>query len=107
MNKYYIEELKEIVSGYSLKMVGNYNSQEIALIKYEKLCVKLIQENEKLNHYKLLYQKVKDRNDKAIEFVEELYDNTDDITCYDIDRNTRDDLLEILKGNNEVSNDNN
>ena len=25
---------------------------------------------EKYNHYKLLYQKVKDRNDKAIEFVE-------------------------------------
>ena len=30
----------------------------------------LEQENEKLNHYKLLYQKVKDRNDKAIEILE-------------------------------------
>ena len=61
----------------------------------------LKKEIEKLNHYKLLYQKVKDRNDKAIEFIEELYDNTDDITCYEIDRNTRDDLLVILKGSNE------
>jgi len=61
----------------------------------------LKKENKKLNHYKLLYQKVKDRNDKAIEFIEELYDNTDDITCYEIDRNTRDDLLVILKGSNE------
>ena len=34
---------------------------------------------------------------KAIEYIKELYDNTDDITCYDIDRNTRHDLLEILK----------
>ena len=61
----------------------------------------LVKENEKLNHYKLLYQKVKERNDKAVEYIEELYDNTDDITCYDIDRNTRDDLLVILKGNND------
>lgn len=28
-------------------------------------------ENEILNHYKLLYQKVKERNDKAIEYIEE------------------------------------
>ena len=59
---------------------------------------KLQQENEKLNHYKLLYQKVKERNAKAIEFIEELYDNTDDITCYDIDRYRREELLDVLKG---------
>lgn len=30
----------------------------------------LRQENEKLNHYKLLYQKVKERNDRAIEVID-------------------------------------
>ena len=84
---------KVIVNGIEITSVEDWE-------KVTKSLIKLQQENEKLNHYKLLYQKVKDRNDKAIEFVEELYDNTDDITCYDIDRNTRDDLLVILKGNN-------
>ena len=42
-------------------------------------------------------QQLHNKIDKAIEYIKELYDNTDDITCYDIDRNTRDDLLEILK----------
>ena len=39
-------------------------------IDYEDEIYNLKQKNEKLNHYKLLYQKVKDRNDKAIEFIE-------------------------------------
>lgn len=30
-------------------------------------------------------------------FIEELYDNTDDTTCYDIDINTKEDILDILK----------
>lgn len=30
-------------------------------------------------------------------FIEELYDNTDDTTCYDIDINTKQDILDILK----------
>lgn len=45
----------------------------------------------------------KERNEKAIEYIKELDDNTDDITCYDIDRNTRDDLLEML--DKKVSNE--
>lgn len=55
--------------------------------------LKLEKENELLNHYKLLYQKVKDRNDKAIDFLENHRSGSD---WYD----TRD-LLDILKGNNE------
>lgn len=35
----------------------------------------LKEENEKLNHYKLLYQKVKERNDKAIEYIDNCLDN--------------------------------
>ena len=37
------------------------------LADYEKLK----KENEMLNHYKLLYQKVKERNDKALKFIQE------------------------------------
>lgn len=35
--------------------------------------------------------------DKAIEFIKELYDNTDDTTCYEIDKNRKVELLNILK----------
>ena len=38
--------------------------------------------------------------DKINEFIKELYDNTDDTTCYEIDRNRKIELLDIL---NEVS----
>ena len=64
--------------------------------------LKLEKENEKLNHYKLLYQKVKDRNDKAIKFIEKNkhYIDIEDMNMYlyedDINK-----ALEILKGNNE------
>lgn len=60
--------------------------------KLEEYITNLQQENEKLNHYKLLYQKVKERNDKAIDFLENHRSGSD---WYD----TRD-LLEILKGEN-------
>lgn len=41
--------------------------------------------------------KYKDVIDKAIECISELDDNTDDTTCYDIDKYTRDYILSILK----------
>lgn len=68
--------------------------------KLEEYITNLQQENEKLNHYKLLYQKVKERNDKAIEYLE----NNRCSTWYKVDMNTglltRHDnkLLELLKG---------
>ena len=33
---------------------------------------------------------------EAIELIKELYDNTDDTTCYDIDKDEKERLLEIL-----------
>ena len=40
--------------------------------------------------------------DKIYEFIKELYDNTDDTTCYEIDRNRKIELLDILnEGKNE------
>lgn len=35
--------------------------------------------------------------DKINEFIKELYDNTDDIICYEIDRYRKEELLDILK----------
>lgn len=66
----------------------------------------LIKENEKLNHYKLLYQKVKERNDKAIEYIETAEPNYKDLHSMFLDSEYISnygacELLEILKGNNE------
>lgn len=60
----------------------------------------LLEENEKLNHYKLLYQKVKDRNDKAIEYVENnTYTSAGSLkTTLYLQNDELYDFLEILKG---------
>lgn len=43
--------------------------------------------------------RLKDKIEKAIEHIKELDDNTDDTTCYDIDKYVKEDLLNILKEN--------
>lgn len=55
------------------------------------------------NHYKLLYQKVKDRNDKAIEYIKEqgCYEEDTKVFCDDLNYYAIPKLLEILKGNNK------
>ena len=57
-----------------------------------------------LSYYKSYSKRLKEKNekykeviDKAIECISELDDNTDDTTCYDIDKSTRDYILSILK----------
>ena len=42
-------------------------------------------------------KKQKEIINKINEFIKELYDNTDDTTCYDIDKNIKEELLDILK----------
>lgn len=65
----------------------------------EKENKQLKEENEKLNHYKLLYQKVKDRNDKAIEILDRVdYEYSSRTELFNIVLETN----EILKGNNET-----
>ena len=65
----------------------------------------LVKENEKLNHYKLLYQKVKERNDKAIEFIEnngeKQYNHHDNYRGKWYRPEELDTLDDILKGENE------
>lgn len=86
------EELEE----YMKQVEPNFNSHiekgtiemnnEYYNLMEEKMA-RLINENQK---YKEVIDKIKD-------FIEELYDNTDDTTCYDIDKNCKTDLLNILK----------
>lgn len=61
---------------------------------YKKENELLKQENEKLNHYKLLYQKVKERNDKAIKIME-------DYTLFDLKADKVMQVINLLKGNEE------
>ena len=59
--------------------------------------------NNAYNYIESLEQQCKKQKeviDKIYEFIKELYDNTDDTTCYEIDRNRKEELLDIL---NEVS----
>lgn len=65
---------------------------------------KLKNEIKELKMFKSLYQNEKSHTDtlkriikKIEEYVEELYDNTDDTTCYDIDKNSKKDLLNLVK----------
>lgn len=53
--------------------------------------------NEMVN-WKEESKKQKEVINKINEFIKELYDNTDDTTCYDIDKNIKEELLDILKG---------
>ena len=52
--------------------------------------------NEMIN-WKEENQRQKEVINKINEFIKELYDNTDDTTCYDIDKNIKEELLDILK----------
>ena len=83
MNKFYI--LEEITQ------------EDLNNLTLERNTLK--KENKKLNHYKLLYQKVKDRNDEAIEYLK---DREEDNECCSVCSVMSDRLLEILKGNNET-----
>ena len=94
----YIEKMSFPSEGRNFKEL-------IEMPTYEELK----KENEKLNHYKLLYQKVKERNDKAVEYIDDnvaVYAfNNKDLPHWEFNDDDIEMLLEILKGNNEVSND--
>jgi hypothetical protein len=69
---------------------------------YKDLSEQLQKEIEKLNHYKLLYQKVKDRNEKAIEYLHETCNiGLGELSVYGDDINPCE-LKKILEGNNET-----
>lgn len=111
-----IEHLKELEEKFEN---GEFEDSEVMdlLIHYRNENGILLEENKnigeencKLHHYKLLYQKVKERNDKAIEYVENNINfcKNDSQGTYDVcniriasDKK----LLEILKCNIEEASD--
>ncbi len=48
MNDNNMIALAEIRNSYSLKKYGNLTSEQIALLKYDDLCISIIEENEQL-----------------------------------------------------------
>ena len=79
-----IEFLKNKTTNYSL------SGEELHyyLILYY-LIINLQKENQKL--------KASEKARKeAVDYIKELYDNTDDTTCYDIDKDEKERLLQIL-----------
>lgn len=78
------KEMLEIVNDLSKKP-----TTELALQIMELSAENLILEQQ--------CKKQKEVINKINEFIKELYDNTDDTTCYDIDKNIKEELLDILK----------
>ena len=68
------------------------NEEEALKRLYSKLCC-LKQENQQLKEQLEASEKARK---EAIEHIKELYDNTDDTTCYDIDKVEKERLLQIL-----------
>lgn len=82
--------LDENLSPSSYCLVHNY------IIVLHKEIDNLQKKAELADHYKHLYSEVKKQKDDVVECLKELSDNTDDTTCYEIDRNSRNDLLRML-----------
>ena len=55
--------------------------------------IMLLEENQKLKEQLEASEKARK---EAIDEIKELYDNTDDTTCYDIDKDEKERLLHIL-----------
>ena len=68
------------------------NEEEALKRLYSKLCC-LKEENQQLKEQLEASEKARK---EAIEHIKELYDNTDDTTCYDIDKVEKERLLQIL-----------
>ena len=84
-----VEAFNEIIDCFEI--VGSLTEYGRKSIKYH--VKKLQQENKKLKEKLAASEKA--RKD-AIELIKELYDNTDDTTCYDIDKEEKERLLQIL-----------
>ena len=100
----YLEGLsKDEIIGITIREFNeNRYFREVKIGEYLKEIEILKQENEKLNHYKLLYQKVKERNEKAIEYIEDRYDYEQKTITHTFDKSNVWELLDILEGNNEI-----
>ena len=67
---------------------------KMEVLKEDKMFIDMTRRNTELLEENRKYKEV---IDEVIEYISELDDNKDDTTCYDIDKNTRDYILSILK----------
>lgn len=76
-----------LIGHYKTNDETTMNREEIAAINF------ILSENQQLKEKLDLSEKARK---EAIDYIKELYDNTDDTTCYDIDKDEKERLLEIL-----------
>lgn len=65
--------------------------------EYQLVCQRNYLSTKYIENLEQQVKKQKEVINKINEFIKELYDNTDDTTCYDIDKNRKVELLDILK----------
>ena len=93
------ENYNKLISVYENArwFVSNFEQvlQNIEQFQQENQQLKEQLENASKNYTKYIQQR-DNVLDEIREYIKELDDNTDDTTCYDIDKNVREDLLQIL-----------
>lgn len=105
------EALIKILEGYEVFVDDDYGGSYQNIIAYTKdkkiskaftslgalqiiyTFEKMQKENQQL---KEKLERSENARKEAIELIKELYDNTDDTTCYDIDKDEKERLLQIL-----------
>lgn len=91
MNKEeYYKRIEKINNRFKTDRVG-------ADEEYQLVCQRNYLSTKYIEHLEQQCKKQKEVINKINEFIKELYDNTDDTTCYDIDKNRKVELLDILK----------
>lgn len=83
------EEVENVLKGIS----HTGYTTELEKAEARILIEKLYEENQQLKEQLKTSEKARK---EAIELIKELYDNTDDPTCYDIDKDEKERLLQIL-----------
>ena len=105
-----LKNLEVVLNNNLIKAIykpTNYRTILGCIVSYADLeeSVSFIVRPDKKPSYECLEQQCKKQKEvinKINEFIKELYDNTDDTTCYDIDKNIKEELLDILnEGKNE------
>lgn len=86
-----LQKYQNIVA--NIKGIREIQEYKIAVVTIENELQKVQQKNQQLKKQLELSEKARK---EAIEYIKELYDNTDDTTCYDIDKVEKEILLQIL-----------
>lgn len=86
-----LQKYQNIVA--NIKGIREIQEYKIAVVTIENELQKVQQKNQQLKKQLELSEKARK---EGIEYIKELYDNTDDTTCYDIDKVEKERLLQIL-----------